>query len=166
MSSTNEPSSSAHRLIFQLGLARHHLFTALDRGLEAAAGVTTVQAAALFHVSGQGGCLLGELSRGLHLDNSAITGLVDRLEKKGLATREPVPGDRRAMRVVLTAAGHAAAEAAQPVVAAFNAAIHSCRPPQDVRGFQQVLAALIAGFPVGADEIGAAFTAPEPPPQD
>lgn len=46
-----------------------------------------------------------ELSRALITHRSNITGLVDRLEKRGLVKRHPVPGDRRAHQVELTAAG-------------------------------------------------------------
>lgn len=134
-------------MILLLGLARHHLFTALDRALGETAGVTTVQAGALMFVGEAGGCLLGDLSRGLHLDNSAITGLVDRLEKKGLAAREAVRGDRRAWRVALTPSGREAAEKARSVVRTHNESIRGCRPTGDVEGFRRVLEALIDRFP-------------------
>ncbi|HAV61232.1 MAG TPA: hypothetical protein DCY13_02565, partial [Verrucomicrobiales bacterium] len=48
-----------------------------------------------------------ELSRELITHRSNVTGLVDRLEKRGLLRRAPVPGDRRAYRVTVTAAGTA-----------------------------------------------------------
>ena len=40
-------------------------------------------------------------------DPSNVTGLVDRLEARGLVAREPHPSDRRVTHVVLTAAGAA-----------------------------------------------------------
>ncbi len=46
-----------------------------------------------------------ELSRELIVHRSNITGLVDRLEKKGWVERRDVAADRRAYRVVLTPAG-------------------------------------------------------------
>jgi MarR family 2-MHQ and catechol resistance regulon transcriptional repressor len=48
-----------------------------------------------------------ELSRELIMNRSNVTGLVDRLEKRGLVTRNEVASDRRAYRVVLSAAGMA-----------------------------------------------------------
>jgi DNA-binding MarR family transcriptional regulator len=48
-----------------------------------------------------------ELSRELIMHRSNVTGLVDRLEKRGLAERKSVPGDRRAHRVVTTRKGAA-----------------------------------------------------------
>ena len=46
-----------------------------------------------------------ELSRQLIVHRSNITGLVDRLEKRGLVCRNEVPGDRRSYRVSLTREG-------------------------------------------------------------
>lgn len=46
-----------------------------------------------------------ELSRELITHRSNVTGLVDRLEKSGLVVRRPVPGDRRAYSVQITAPG-------------------------------------------------------------
>ena len=45
------------------------------------------------------------LSRQLIMHRSNVTGLVDRLESRGLVTRRASPGDRRAYQVVLTAGG-------------------------------------------------------------
>ncbi len=46
-----------------------------------------------------------ELSRQLIMHRSNVTGLVDRLAKRGLLERKDVAADRRAYRVVLTHAG-------------------------------------------------------------
>lgn len=46
-----------------------------------------------------------DLSRELITHRSNVTGLVDRLEKRGLVHRQAVPGDRRAYHVSLTPAG-------------------------------------------------------------
>ncbi len=45
------------------------------------------------------------LSRALLTHRSNVTGLVDRLEERGLVKRLEMAGDRRSYRVVLTAAG-------------------------------------------------------------
>lgn len=51
------------------------------------------------------GCTQAELSRSLIMHRSNVTGLVDRLEARGLVQRRDSANDRRAYRVVLTAAG-------------------------------------------------------------
>jgi DNA-binding MarR family transcriptional regulator len=48
-----------------------------------------------------------ELSRQLIMHRSNVTGLVDRLEKRGMVDRRDVASDRRAYRVVLSPAGAA-----------------------------------------------------------
>ena len=51
------------------------------------------------------GCNQIELSRLLIMHRSNATGLIDRLEARGLLQRKPIARDRRAHQVVLTAAG-------------------------------------------------------------
>jgi MarR family transcriptional regulator, organic hydroperoxide resistance regulator len=46
-----------------------------------------------------------ELANGLHCDPSNITGIVDRLEARGLVERRAAPGDRRIKTLVLTGGG-------------------------------------------------------------
>jgi DNA-binding MarR family transcriptional regulator len=45
-----------------------------------------------------------QISRLLIMNRSNVTGLIDRLEKRGLLQRHASPGDRRAYRVILTPA--------------------------------------------------------------
>lgn len=54
---------------------------------------------------------MAELALGFNVERAALTGLMDRAERRGLARRSPVPGDRRAVQVTLTDAGRAAATA-------------------------------------------------------
>src|SRR4051794_30444250 len=60
------------------------------------------------------GCTQIELSRQLIMHRSNVTGLVDRLEARGLLRREERAGDRRAFNVVLTAAGQKLIREIQP----------------------------------------------------
>ena len=53
----------------------------------------------------EGGMTPGELTRELLVTAGNVTGIVDRLVRLGLAERRPVPQDRRAVRVRLTARG-------------------------------------------------------------
>lgn len=53
-----------------------------------------------------GGLTQAELGRALIMHRSNVTGLVDRLERRGLLERREAAGDRRAWRVCLTPAGH------------------------------------------------------------
>jgi len=51
-----------------------------------------------------GGLSQTEISRLLIMHRSNATGLIDRLEERGLLQRRATPGDRRAYRVILTPA--------------------------------------------------------------
>nr|WP_269810468.1 MarR family transcriptional regulator [Kineosporia rhizophila] len=54
---------------------------------------------------------MAELARACGVEKAAVTGLVDRAERRGLLLRSPVPGDRRASLVSLTPPGLSAATA-------------------------------------------------------
>ena len=53
---------------------------------------------------------MGDLADRLCCDASNVTGIVDRLEARGLVERHTVVGDRRVKHIVLTAAGRALRE--------------------------------------------------------
>ena len=64
----------------------------------------------LVRLSKEDGVSMGEMARGIGVDPSYITALVDDLDARGLARREPAPDDRRVKIIVLTDAGRALAE--------------------------------------------------------
>ena len=135
------------RLIFLLAQARNCLMTSLDRTLLAQAGITAPQAGALFYLLKNEGCLLSQLSQGLILDNSAITGMVDRLEKRNLIQRKNCPDDRRAIKIFLTDAGREVAHKSLPVVKEYNQAIKEGFSSEEINAFKSVLQAIIEHFP-------------------
>ena len=49
---------------------------------------------------------MGELAAMMHCDNSNLTGIVDRLEERGLVERTAAQGDRRVKLIALTETGH------------------------------------------------------------
>ncbi len=71
------------------------------------------------------GVSMGDMARGIGCDPSYITALVDDLDERGLACREPAPDDRRVKIIVLTDAGRAVATEIDSVLsippAAFSA---------------------------------------------
>ncbi|GAA0702692.1 MarR family transcriptional regulator [Kitasatospora atroaurantiaca] len=77
-------------------------------------GITPSQARALRTLAhgcdGGAAMRLSELAERLHIAPRSATTVVDALEEAGLVERTPDPADRRAVRVVLTAAGHSALE--------------------------------------------------------
>jgi len=51
------------------------------------------------------GLTMGELSQRMMVSGGNVSGIASQLEKEGLISREPVPGNRRAFCVTLTRAG-------------------------------------------------------------
>ncbi|MBB5955203.1 DNA-binding MarR family transcriptional regulator [Saccharothrix tamanrassetensis] len=66
-------------------------------------GVTAVDQRALALIGRHGPLSAGDLAKRIGLTPGAVTGVIDRLERAGLARRDPDPEDRR--RVVVTAIG-------------------------------------------------------------
>jgi DNA-binding MarR family transcriptional regulator len=82
-------------------------------------GITETQAISYLTVHGDRG--QNELAADLGLSSGALTALVDRLERQGIAERYPHPGDRRRTLVRLTARGEAVVqESRQWLLAAFQ----------------------------------------------
>ena len=52
------------------------------------------------------GLTMGDLSQRMMVSGGNVSGIATQLEKEGLISREPVPGNRRAFCVTLTAAGN------------------------------------------------------------
>lgn len=63
------------------------------------------QAGALLTLTPETPMPMNELAGQLACDNSNVTGIVDRLESRGLVARRPYEPDRRVKHVVLTSAG-------------------------------------------------------------
>lgn len=86
--------------------------TTLVQGIYSAASerhdLTPVQAKLLCVLLG-GPRGMAELAQRFGVEKAALTGLMDRAERRGLAQRSAVPGDRRALQVTLTDAGRTAA---------------------------------------------------------
>ncbi|NGO73157.1 MarR family transcriptional regulator [Streptomyces sp. SB3404] len=81
--------------------------TAQWRDFSAAAGhheLTATQAKVLSQLAA-GPLSMRDLAQWLDCDASNITGLVDRIERRGLVRREPSPADRRVKTVHLTEEG-------------------------------------------------------------
>ncbi|AWZ05699.1 MULTISPECIES: MarR family transcriptional regulator [unclassified Streptomyces] len=72
----------------------------------------------------------GELARAVGVTSGALTGCLDRLEEAALATRLPVPGDRRRLAVRLTAQG---VRTAGLILADLDRVQREALPPSDPR---------------------------------
>ncbi len=85
-----------------------------------------------------------ELSRELIMHRSNVTGLVDRLEKRGLLSRKAVPDDRRAYCVQLTKTGARLVEEILPEYYARAEAAFEPIPLKELPQFNRQLAEIDA----------------------
>ena len=80
---------------------KHYLFSKkLLNELEL--GITPGQMTVLYTLYKGDGIAITELGKKVFLDNSTLTGLIDRLEKLGLVYRAATPEDRRCYYIYLT----------------------------------------------------------------
>ena len=87
---------------------------------------------------------MAELAHCFGVEKAALTGLMDRAERRGLARRSPVPGDRRALAVTLTDAGHRTAAAFYAEVGAELSRLIASLAPEDRERFRSLMAEIIA----------------------
>jgi DNA-binding MarR family transcriptional regulator len=92
---------------------------------------------------------MGELAQRLCCDASNVTGIVDRLEERGLVERRVSPGDRRVKRLVLTDAGLALRERHQAALMVDLPLV------VDLSADERLLLADLLRRCVGLDSIGA-----------
>jgi DNA-binding MarR family transcriptional regulator len=83
-------------------------------------GITSTQARILFLVGGGYCVAAADLARECATDASAVTRILDRLEKQGLVSRGRCQEDRRVVRLVLTPQGQALADRLPPIFEVVN----------------------------------------------
>jgi DNA-binding MarR family transcriptional regulator len=83
-----------------------------------------------------------QLAGELDLENSSMTGLLDRLEKKGLIERQPDPHDRRGILVFLTPQGITARETIKLLVEELDRKLQEALSPEEIKTFRKVLAVI------------------------
>ena len=84
------------------------IMSAMDvhsRGLSGSHGLTGPQMLCLRRVAEAGGLTTGALAKAVALSPPTLTGILDRLERRGLISRERRPEDKRRVLVALTAMG-------------------------------------------------------------
>lgn len=103
---------------------------------------TTGELHLLSYVRSYGPCPVNELVRVFGFKNTTMTSMLDRLERKGCLTRRTNPRDRRSFIVRITAQGDRVAGSSLDVVVDLDRAILGEITDSDLRGFQNVMAAV------------------------
>ena len=134
------------RLIYLIGTAQHILQSYLKReSIKAGVKITPPQAAILFLLK-KNPCSMSELSNVLHVDNSAVTGLIDRLEKSGYVARKMNPLDRRSYSIHITDSGISEINRAKKVINRVNDEIKAGFSEQEITAFKEVLNSFFLKF--------------------
>jgi MarR family transcriptional regulator, organic hydroperoxide resistance regulator len=127
--------------VLALQRTTHHTLHALSQEL-AELNLTAAEINALANLAGRGALNVRELSEQTGTRASTLTGVLDRLERRGFLTRELDAADRRSFRLPLTEAGRAAAGRVRAAVAALEGAALTGLSADQVAGFHAVVAAL------------------------
>lgn len=108
------------RYMYLLSTAHKRLRRRLEQQAENRAGISVVQAGALFALLRRDGALSTELASQLDIAPSAMTGLADRLLRGGLVERRVDDQDKRINRLWLTDHGRTVAATAQDELGPLN----------------------------------------------
>ena len=139
------------RLIYLLFTAQQKLRTYLKKMMtKENVRVTTAQAGILFLLKQKDGRTMSELSQILSIDNSTITGLVDRLEKTGLVRRGASLHDRRASHVFINPQGLEEVDKAKRVIRRVNQEVKNGFSAEELESFSRILRSFFHKFDSGS----------------
>lgn len=93
----------------------------------------------------ESGVGMTDLGKMLNLEKSSVTGLVDRVQRRGLAERVPDSGDRRALKITLTEEGLRLAHAAHEGVVEKIEVMAAGLPPEHRHVIESAVARMVVG---------------------
>ncbi|HEX2666960.1 MAG TPA: MarR family transcriptional regulator [Gammaproteobacteria bacterium] len=104
-----------------------------SRQLSGSHGLTGPQMLCLREIAGRGSLTTGALAKGIALSPATLTGILDRLEVRGLVSRERRPEDKRRVLVSLTPLGkQMSQELPSPLQMHFSARLTELPPDEQV----------------------------------
>lgn len=132
----------------------HRIFKVVDTFSRQALrefGVSGPQIWALRAIHAYSGITVGTLAQKMYLHISTVSGILDRLEERGLVERKRSPDDRRVTCLDVTAKGRAIlARAPEPPRSLVLSGLRAL-PPRELRKFRSVLDTLAAIMKVPPD---------------
>ena len=136
------PADQAWALLHKLMITQRRRFLALATELD----LHPAQTGALAQMEPDTPVPMHELATLLHCDNSNVTGIVDRLEARGLVARRPDENARRIKQIVLTPLG---VEIHARVRASMSAAPEAFKrlPLADQRALRDILRSAVGNMP-------------------
>ncbi|MCE2029690.1 MarR family winged helix-turn-helix transcriptional regulator [Sessilibacter corallicola] len=108
------------RLFTLINAAQHRMFKFADLECENRLGLTVTQSAALMFIAKNEGCQQKALANATGLNQSAVTGLINRMKKNGLIERKACAEDGRASMLYLSEKGRLKLPEIFPLVGELN----------------------------------------------
>ena len=109
-------------------------------------GITGTQASMLFMIAVGKCSTAAELAREYGIDASAVTRLLDRVEKRGLLSRVRSIEDRRVVRLELTDEGRALAERLPPIFRSVLDQVLDGFTPEEVGFLKSMLRRILSNY--------------------
>ncbi len=134
------------RLFYKLNISQRLLLKYVDREITNKLGIPVIQTAALFYLLKHDGCLFKDLSDVLFQNKSAITTLVERMEKNGLIVKKSSETDGRASHIFLTDKGRDINKQAQLIVAEYNSKLLNQFTVSEIEVIHRFLDTIIANY--------------------
>ncbi len=135
------------RFIYLVFTAQQKLRNYLKQALaKEGTKITPAQAGILALLLEKNGRTMTELSHALSIDNSTITGLVDRLENAGFLERRPKVDDRRISLIYITPEGDRETRKAIITLQQVNKEITSGFSAYEMETFKRVLKSFFTKF--------------------
>lgn len=119
METQKDSSLVQNNLTEMVVVALRQIIRAIDlrsRHLVTKYGLTGPQLSLLKELSKQQDCSVSQLTRAIHLSQATVTGILDRLEKRGLIARHRSEQDKRCVQVVMTDLGEKILADAPPLL--------------------------------------------------
>lgn len=115
--------------------------------------VTPSQWGALAWLEEDDGVPIGTLAHHLDIEASVTTGIVQRLEQRGLLERVHDHADRRVVKIFLTQQGRELVQALEPVALAFHRRLFQGFSTEEQRAFVTQLHHLMNNLPASSDDL-------------
>ncbi len=119
----------------QLLLKNYLIKTFIDQGIR----ITPSHSTILLFLEKNGPQTMTALSKILYVDNSTVTGLVDRLEKMNFVCRSDHPDDRRKWSVSISEEGRRENAKARTIINSINKEIESGFSENEIKAVNKVL---------------------------
>jgi len=135
------------RLLFLMSRAQHAVSEYTKKKfIEEKISISPAQMGILFLLQKGNLRPMSELGKLLEIDNSTITGLVDRLEKSGFVERSADPHDRRKWLISITETGEVEINQAKKVVKEVNGKVKEGFSENEIDCFRKVLGDFLVKF--------------------